>query len=96
MDQDEAVRVRVARNGWYALRWCGAGYLRQIRREGSAISVLGQGCFEASVLPPRIDVSENSLLHVVRARVIWMGGDPRSSDPFTQPEGWLPGLPAVS
>ncbi len=96
IDQDETARLTPAARSWYALRWRGAGYIRQIRRESGSIFVLGQISFEPSELPSVIELDGNSVLHVIRARIVWLGPDPRSADPFAHPGGWLPAPAACS
>jgi hypothetical protein len=96
LDGDDAARARPALPCWYALRWRGAGFLRQLRREKDALVILSQGAFAAAALPARIELSEASVLHVVRGRLLWWGDDARGPGDGAHPAGeWLPD-PAAS
>ena len=84
LDLDAAARVSPQQSAWYALRWRGAGYLRQVRVEGDSLRVQGQmtlaGASEfASPGPSQIELGEGALLQTVRARVLWVGQDPRGA-----------------
>lgn len=87
LDLDESARLHTSQSSWFALRWRGAGYIRRIRRHHGALLVLGQASsdFDSLALPHRLELNDASILHVVRARVLWVGPDPRLSDPFAQP-----------
>jgi hypothetical protein len=79
LDLDERERVSLRPEGWYALRWGGAAYVRQVRRETSALCVRGQRSWSASPLPDRIALEGISLLSVIRATVVWAGPDLHTS-----------------
>lgn len=77
VDLDDAARLAVSPGNWYSLRWGGAGYIRQVRREGGALVVLGQRSWRPLQLPDRIPLGDLPLLSVIRGRVDWYGPDPR-------------------
>lgn len=77
LDLDEAQRARPAPPSWYAIRWCGGGYIRQVARERTGIRVLGQRSLEPPAAPDLIPVDRMGVLSVVRARVLWVGPDLR-------------------
>ena len=77
LDLDDGARSRISGGGWYALRWGGAGYVRQLRRESGALVVLGQRTWQTSPLPDRIPLGDVPALAVIRGRVEWYGPDPR-------------------
>ena len=84
LDLDEAARLSLQPAAWYALRWRGAGFLRQLRREGEAILVQGQMSLGevpefSAAGPSRIELGEATPLQTVRARVLWVGQDPRGA-----------------
>lgn len=83
LDFDEASRAEPGLPAWYALRWRGAGYVRQVRLQGQRLEVLGQKTLEGSGELEFLEVGEVSLLQTVRARLVWVGRDP-------MPAGWLP------
>jgi transcriptional regulator with XRE-family HTH domain len=87
LDLDESARLHTSPSSWFALRWRGAGYIRRIRRHHGALLVLGQTSSDPGpcALPHRLELNDASILHVVRARVLWVGPDPRLADPFAQP-----------
>lgn len=90
LDFDEASRVEPSEQGWYALRWRGAGYLRQVRLRGPELVVLGQRTLEDWVAPETIELSEGALLQIVRARLVWVGPDPKLTGSLAQSGAWLP------
>lgn len=90
LDFDETCRTEPAEPSWYALRWRGAGYLRQVRLVAQELSVLGQRTLEERTDPETIAVGEGSLLQIVRARLVWVGPDPLSAGWLAQSGVWLP------
>ncbi len=96
IEQDESARMHPAPPCWYVLRWRGCGYIRQVRRENDSLQILSQLAFEPSPLPAHIELSEVSLLAVVRARLLWWGANPVEAGDLIQSAGeWLP-APAAS
>lgn len=89
LDFDEACRAEPAEPGWYALRWRGAGYLRQVRLRAQELAVLGQRTLEDRADPETIPVGDGSLLQIVRARLVWVGPDPMSAGWLAQSGRWL-------
>lgn len=89
LDTDETGRSRPARGGWYALRWRGAGLLRQVRREKGRLAVMGQRTLTPEPWPEEIELNASSLLQVVRGRVDWVGGDPRAPGVLAQSGEWV-------
>jgi hypothetical protein len=77
LDLDDRARLAVRDGCWYALRWGGAGFVRQLRRENGTLLVLGQRTWISSPLPDRIPLGDLPALTVVRARLVWAGRDPR-------------------
>jgi hypothetical protein len=96
LEMDEAARLRFPPHAWFLLRWRGAAYLRRLRREPGSLVILGQKSTLASALPPSIQLSEASVLHTVRARLLWVGPDPRYADPFALHAPGFPSLAADS
>ncbi|MFZ5928459.1 MAG: hypothetical protein ACOYX1_13560 [Acidobacteriota bacterium] len=88
--EDEELRLRLAPEAWFVLRWGGAGLVRRIRREEGALMLLGQETLGEGDMPARIDLAGQSLLSVVRGRLIWAGPDPRSFDPFSHSGSGFP------
>ncbi|MBI5280659.1 MAG: hypothetical protein HY858_03175 [Candidatus Solibacter usitatus] len=93
LDLDEAVRVRPRPASWYAIRWRGAGFVRQVRIEGETLVILGQRLLPEADGPSKVELAGGSTLQVVRAAVLWAGADPRYAGFGNQP-GWL--IPAAS
>lgn len=85
LDYDDTARLDTSPSSWFALRWRGAGYLRRLRRQPGALLILGQNSPDSPALPHRLELNDASVLHVVRARILWVGPDPRHADPFAQP-----------
>lgn len=104
LDQDEAVRARPSPHCWYALRWRGAGFIGQISHSPAGLAITSHSAPPQSPsarelcpsLPSHLDLSGASILQVVRARVFWLGPDPRLFDPFAQVPLRLPDPPADS
>ncbi len=90
LDLDDRARLRVVEGCWYALRWGGSGYVRQLRRENGALVVLGQRAWQPSSLPDRIPLGDLPALAVIRGRVEWYGPDPRTMRAMTQTGFSLP------
>jgi hypothetical protein len=87
LEQDESARIAPSPEDWFALRWRGAGYVRRVRRTEGALEVLGQCVDNPAPLPVRVELSDASILHVIRGRLLWVGPDPRQADPFGQSGG---------
>jgi len=79
LEMDEAARLAVRPECWYAIRWGGAGYVRRLRRNPGALVVLGQRSWRPSNLPDRIPLGDLSALSVIRGRVEWCGPDIRTA-----------------
>lgn len=90
LDFDEASRADPKLPDWYALRWRGAGYVRQVRLGGQRLEVLGQKTLEGQSDLEFIEVGEVTLLQTVRARLVWVGRDPLSSGWQPHAGLWLP------
>lgn len=88
--EDEDLRVRVEEGCWHILRWGGAGLVRRIRLEGGCLRVLGQGSLEESTGLHAIPLEGQSLLAVIRGRLLWVGPDPRGFDAFTHSGSGFP------
>lgn len=95
LDLNDAARLSVRPGCWYALRWGGAGYVRQLRRESGALVVLGQRCWRPPSLPDRIPLGDLPALSVIRARVEWCGPDLRADAALDRAGFYLPS-PAFS
>ncbi|MBE0660609.1 MAG: helix-turn-helix transcriptional regulator [Bryobacteraceae bacterium] len=95
LEVNETARLAVNERCWYALRWGGSGYMRQVRREGGALVVLGQRTWQQVPIPDRIPLGDVPALAVIRARVVWCGPDPRGASWFGQAGISLP-MPAAS
>lgn len=89
IDQDERARLRLAGNDWFALRWNGVGFVRQLRRDGTRLIVRGQQAVGLHQIRDPIPLDEQSLLYLVRGRVLWLGPDPRRTGPFDYAGEWL-------
>ncbi|MBI4889519.1 MAG: hypothetical protein HY821_02765 [Acidobacteria bacterium] len=87
VEQEESARLMLSGEHWFAIRWRGAGFVRQVRWDDGGLHVLGQTPVGEPLLPRHIDLNGGSVLQVVRARVLWMGHDPRLADPFDGPAG---------
>lgn len=77
LDLDESQRVRPLPGAWYAVRLDGIGLFRQIRREGKQLQLLGQESFFEEKFPGILELEDESILQFIRARVRWVGRDPR-------------------
>jgi transcriptional regulator with XRE-family HTH domain len=77
LDRGEQGPAGSCGDGWYALRWKGRGFIRQMRATVDGLRLCGQ----MSLLSDNEDcpawVAEPR--GVVQARVLWMGPDPRSA-----------------
>lgn len=78
LDLNERARLAVHEQCWYALRWGGAGYVRQVRRERGVLVILGQRSWRPAAIPDRIPLGDLPTLAMIRARVAWCGPDPKS------------------
>lgn len=92
--EDEELRLDPAPGGWYVLRWAGAGLVRRIRVEGASLCVLGQEPLGEAGGPETVPLAGQSLLSVVRGRLLWAGPDPRGFDPFTHSGSGFPAATA--
>jgi len=90
LDFDETSRSDPRLPAWYALRWRGAGYLRQLRHRGARLDVLGQRVLDEQVVPESIESGGGSLLQTVRAHLVWVGPDPMAAGWLAQSGVWLP------
>ena len=90
LDFDEACRLDPGLPGWYALRWRGGGYLRQVRLQGQTLEILGQRILDERVDPEAIEIGETSLLQTIRAQLVWVGPDPLAAGWRSQSGFWLP------
>jgi hypothetical protein len=88
--EDEGLRARVEEDCWHVLRWGGAGLVRRVRREGACLKVLGQGLLGEGGGPQSFPLEGQSLLSVVRGRLLWAGPDPRKFDAFTHSGSGFP------
>jgi hypothetical protein len=86
----DPARLTVFPESWYALRWGGAGFIRQVRRENGALAILGQRGWRPSSLPDRIPLGDLPALSVIRGRVEWCGPDPRALVSVFQTGRFLP------
>jgi plasmid maintenance system antidote protein VapI len=77
LDLEESQRIRPQPGSWYAVRLDGIGLVRQIRREGKRLHLLGQESFFEENFPQFVELEEESVLQFIRARVRWVGRDPR-------------------
>ena len=90
LDFDEAGRATPSLPSWFAVRWRGAGYLRQVRVAGQQMEVLGQRVLGAQSDPETIDIGGGALLQTVRAKLVWVGPDPTASGWLAHRGVWLP------
>ncbi len=88
--EDEELRLRLVPEGWYVLRWGGAGYVRRIRLGDASLELLGQESLHGAAGPACIPLTGQSALSVVRGRLLWAGPDPRRFDPFTHSGSGFP------
>ncbi|MBA3976082.1 MAG: hypothetical protein C0504_17895 [Candidatus Solibacter sp.] len=95
LDLNEKARLSANELCWYALRWGGSGYVRQVRREGGALVILGQRSWQPAAIPDRIPLGDLPALAVIRGRVAWCGPDPKAASWFGQTGLSLP-MPAHS
>jgi plasmid maintenance system antidote protein VapI len=86
LDVDESQRLNPEPGEWYVVRLDGAGWIRQVRREGDELVLLGQQCTFQVDASPAIDLRGGTILTFVRAKVVWMGPDPRRSQPGSRPD----------
>jgi plasmid maintenance system antidote protein VapI len=88
--EDEEIRLRLAPDAWFVLRWGGAGLVRRVREERGTLVLLGQEVLEEPGRMPSIPFAGQSLLSVVRGRLLWAGPDPRQFDPFAHSGSGFP------
>lgn len=77
IDTDETARVTIQPGAWYVVRLDGRGYVRQLRREGNRLFLLGQQSIWDEEGGSVLSLDGATLLQFVRARVVWIGADPR-------------------
>lgn len=88
--EDEEIRLRLLPEGWFVLRWGGAGLVRRVRAEAGMLILLGQETLGDRGRPASIPLAGQSLLSIVRGRLLWAGPDPRSFDPFSHSGSGFP------
>lgn len=93
LDLDEGGRACPACPSWYAVRWGGAGFIRQVEYQSGILRILGQATFAAPPGPEMIAVDRIGVLSVVRARVLWVGPDVRRVE-FLRQVGFFLDIPA--
>ena len=89
-----AVRLQVRIDAWYAIRWCGGGWLRRLRYQPGRLVVLGQEGLRPAIGPDWIELQGSTADAHIRGLVVWMGGDPRRINPLAQ-SGYLMPPPAA-
>jgi hypothetical protein len=77
VDISEGARIRIEADALYVLRWSGAGYIRQIRKDSRRLVVVGQERLWDQVEPVEIPLDDVGVLQVVRGRLARTGPDPR-------------------
>lgn len=80
--EDEDLRLRLAPDAWFVLRWGGCGLVRRVRAEAGMLMLLGQETLDGMGRPVAIPLEGQSVLSLVRGRLVWAGPDPRLWDPF--------------
>jgi hypothetical protein len=100
LDLGEPARLRLRAESWYAIRWGGAGCVRQVRRRRDTLILLGQrpiagphdpeDARQPGDPPDRVDLAGIPILQVVRGVVAWAGADPRRGPIPDQPDWWTP------
>ena len=84
IDLDEAGRVNPTEGGWYAVRWGGAGYVRQVRLAGDQLLLSAQRPLLGQTGPASLRIARGGVLSVIRGRVAWTGPDVRNLQPLRQ------------
>ena len=93
LDLDEGRRACPERLSWYAVRWGGAGFIRQVEYRSGTLRILGQTAFAGPPGPETIAVDRVGVLSVIRARVVWVGPDVRRVE-FLRQVGFFLDIPA--
>jgi len=89
VDLDESVRVNPRPSHWYLLRIRNAGMLRQVRRQGQTLRVLGQMLFGEEDDVEELPLAVSSTLQHVRGLLLWVGQDPRKAAVMDYAGTWL-------
>lgn len=82
MDTSIEARAKVDPLQWYALRWSGGGWIRRLRMRQGRLVVLGQRRLRPTLEPGQIELERTRIEQHVRARIVWMGKDPRLANPL--------------
>jgi hypothetical protein len=90
IDLDESVRVNPSDSRWYLLRIRNSGILRQVRRQGQKLRVLGQMVMGEEPETESLPLDGASVLQYVRGALLWIGPDPRKAFPMDYAGAWLP------
>lgn len=90
LEFDQATRLDPQPDVWYAIRWPHGGCIRQVRRVGNRLELLGQrGLWANQVCPDIIDFGSGPPLQVVRAAVLWAGDLTSGGSDLDQNGLWL-------
>lgn len=89
LDLDEMARLNPSPTHWYLLRVRGAGLLRQVRRDGHTLRVLGQMVMGETGETQALNLTGANILQHVRGRLLWVGSDPRRAAPMDYAGSWL-------
>jgi hypothetical protein len=81
-------RIRIARDGWYAVRTSEGEAIRQLRKVTAGLLILRQTTLFEEHRPGEPPISFAQQLRFVRGQVRWIGEDPRRSASLDQ-AGWL-------
>jgi len=73
LDLDEVARSRPEAPSWYVVRHPSGGLIRQVRLQGRRLEILGQAGLAEEQIKWDLPLGSASVLHVVRARVVWAG-----------------------
>jgi transcriptional regulator with XRE-family HTH domain len=93
MDLSGEARAKIAQDRWYAVKWSGGGWIRQLRLERGRLLVLRQEGLRRALGPDRIDLGASRIEEHVRALIVWLGEDPRHANPLRD-SGYLVPPPA--
>ena len=94
LDTALSARLQVRIDAWYAIRWSGGGWLRQLRYEPGRLIVLGQEGLRPAIGPDWIELKGSTADAHIRGLVVWVGGDPRRINPLAH-SGYLIPPPAA-
>lgn len=89
VDLDESVRVTPSPSQWYLVRIRNAGILRQVRRQGQTLHVLGQMVIGEKDEAEELPLAGSSVLQHVRGLLLWVGLDPRKNAVMDYAGTWL-------